>query len=148
MAAKSTSFANLGLRHVLLNEAIANIGDASGIQPSATAGSLYVALHSSDPGVGGSQNTNEISYTGYARVAVARTSGGWTVTGATGTNAADITWPNCTAGSATATYISIGTLSSGAGLILWSGALASSLSISTTVTPPRVDAGSLTITES
>ena len=33
---------------------------------------LYVALHTSDPGEAGAQNTNETAYTNYARVAVAR----------------------------------------------------------------------------
>ena len=54
----------------------ANVGDAGGLQNSATAGSFYVALHSSDPGDAGDQSTNEISYTGYARVAVARSGAG------------------------------------------------------------------------
>ena len=38
---------------------------------SSVAGSLYVSLHTADPGVGGGQNTNEATYSGYARVAVA-----------------------------------------------------------------------------
>ena len=45
--------------------------------------SLYVALHSADPTATGSQTSNEISYTSYARVAVARTTGVWTVGTAT-----------------------------------------------------------------
>lgn len=59
-----------------------NVGDAAGLQNSATAGSFYVALHSSDPGDAGNQTTNEVSYTGYARVDVARSAGGFTVSGA------------------------------------------------------------------
>lgn len=41
----------------------ANVGDAGGLQNSATAGSLYLSLHTSSPGTGGTQATNEISYT-------------------------------------------------------------------------------------
>lgn len=41
----------------------------------------YVSLHTGDPGEAGDQTTNEATYAGYARVAVARDSGGWTVTG-------------------------------------------------------------------
>lgn len=59
----------------------ANVGDAAGLQNSATAGSFYVALHTGDPGEAGTQATNEATYTGYARVAVARSGAGWTVTG-------------------------------------------------------------------
>jgi hypothetical protein len=39
------------------------IGDAAGLQNSATAGNLYLSLHTSSPGTGGSQTTNEIAYT-------------------------------------------------------------------------------------
>jgi hypothetical protein len=57
----------------------AGIGDAGGLQNSASAGSLYVSLHTADPGVAGDQTTNEVAYTSYARVAVARSEAGWTV---------------------------------------------------------------------
>jgi hypothetical protein len=85
---------------------------------------LFVSLHSADPGEGGTQSTNEVAYTGYARVAGARTSGGWTVSGTDPTqvvNAATITFPICGATGATATHWAIGTLVSGAGVILASG---------------------------
>lgn len=63
---------------LFLNTDWAGVGDAGGLQNSATAGSFYVALHTSDPGEAGTQATNEIAYTSYARVAVARSAGGWT----------------------------------------------------------------------
>lgn len=44
------------------NTAWANIGSAAGLQPSSSAGSLYLSLHTSSPGEGGTQATNEISY--------------------------------------------------------------------------------------
>lgn len=75
----SDAWVNDTLSHLLQNAAIANVGDTSGLQPSATAGSLYVSLHTSDPGVTGNQTTNETSYTSYARVAVARSGSGWTI---------------------------------------------------------------------
>lgn len=113
----------------------ANVGDASGLQNSATAGSFYVALHSSDPADAGNQTTNEVSYTGYARVAVARTAGGWTVSGDQVSNTATVQFGECTAGSATATHFSVGLLSAGAGDILYSGALSASRAISAGITP-------------
>lgn len=113
----------------------ANVGDASGLQNSATAGSFYVALHSSDPGDAGNQTTNEVAYTGYARVAVARSAGGWTVSGDQVDNTATVQFGECTAGSATATHFSVGLLSAGAGDILYSGALSASRAISAGITP-------------
>lgn len=113
----------------------ANIGDAAGLQNSAAAGSFYVALHTADPGDAGNQSTNEVSYTGYARVAVARTAGGWTVSGNQVSNTATVQFGECTAGSATATHFSVGLLTSGAGDILYSGALSASRSISSGITP-------------
>lgn len=112
-----------------------NVGDAAGLQNSATAGSFYVALHSSDPGDAGNQTTNEVSYTGYARVDVARSAGGFTVSGSQVSNAATVQFGECTAGTATATHFSVGLLSAGAGDILYSGALSASRNISPGITP-------------
>lgn len=143
---KSNTFENEILQLILNNVDIADIGDASGIQNSATAGSLYVAIHTGDPGEAGDATTNEATYTGYARVAVARTVGGWTVSGASGSNTAQISFGECTAGSNTVTHVSLTTASSGASKILWSGSLTASRSISSGITPLFAAAG-LTITE-
>lgn len=107
---------------------------------------LYVALHTADPGEGGSQTTSECAFGSYARVAVARSGVGWTVSGATAQNAATISFPECTSGSETVTYVSIGTASSGAGQILYSGALSASRSVSSGITL-QFAAGALQITE-
>lgn len=112
-----------------------NVGDAAGLQNSAAAGSFYIALHSADPGDAGDQTTSEVSYTGYARVAVARSAGGFTIAGNQVSNAATVQFGECTALSATATHFSVGLLSSGAGDILYSGALSASRSISAGITP-------------
>jgi len=126
------------------NTTIAAIGD--GLQAAATAGNLYVSLHTADPGEGGSQNTSEADYTGYARVAVARSTAGWTVATNEATNAAEIEFGACTAGSNTITYAAVGTSATGAGFILYSGALSSSLAVSSGITP-KIAAGELDITE-
>lgn len=141
---KSDAFEQALLDLIFLNTDIANIGDAAGLQNSAAAGSLYVALHTADPGEAGTQTTNEISYTGYARAAVARTSGGWTRTGSTINPTANIDFPACTAGSVTATHFSIGTLSSGAGMILYKAALSPTIAISAGVTPRLTTATAIT----
>lgn len=122
------------LKLVFQNANFANVGDATGLRGSTTAGSFYVALHTADPGEAGDQTTSEATFTSYARVAVARTSGAWTVTGTAPTqvaNAATITFPTCTGGSNTITYFSIGVASAGASEIIVSGALTSSVAVST-----------------
>ena len=91
---------------------------------------LYVSLHTADPGVGGAQTTNETAYTNYVRVAVARTTGGWDAPAAAATaNAALIQFAQCGASGATLTHVAIGTAAAGAGLVLYAGALSSSLAI-------------------
>jgi hypothetical protein len=131
----SNAFETELLDLIFNNAAVANIGDAGGLQPSAAAGSLYVSLHTGDPGEAGDQTTNETAYTNYARVAVARTSGGWTISGNTATNAALIQFPQCGVTGATVTYAGIGTSSAGAGLLLFSGQLSSSLAVANLITP-------------
>lgn len=123
------------LKLILQNIAFANIGDAGGLQPSAAAGSLYVSLHTGDPGEAGDQTTNECAYTSYARVAVARSAGGWAVTNDTGDNVAAVSFLKCTGGSETATHFGVGTAVSGAGVLLFSGQLTSPLAISNGITP-------------
>lgn len=108
--------------------------------------SLYVGLHTGDPGEGGDQTTNEANYTGYARVAVARSGSGWTVISGAVDNDAAITFGACTAGSNTVTHFSVGTAGSGAGKILYSGALTASLAVSAGITP-QFAAGELDVTE-
>lgn len=120
------------------NAAIANIGSVAGLQPSSAAGSLFIALHTATPGAGGTQATNEAAYTGYARVAVSRVGGSWTITGTSPTqiaNAAAVAFGLCTAGTESETYFSIGYQTSGATKILAFGALSAALAVSAGITP-------------
>lgn len=143
---KSDAWENGLLLHLFNNIAVTLVGDAAGLLPSAGAGSLYVSLHSSDPGEAGDQTTNEISYTGYARVAVARSGAGWTVATNTVTNAALVAFGADTVGSVTATHFGVGTSASGAGKLLYSGALTASLAISPGITP-QVAIAALSVAE-
>lgn len=114
---------------------------------SSPATNLYLSLHTADPGVGGSQTTNETSYTNYARIAVARTTGGWDApSGGATANAALAQFAQCGASGATLTHVAIGTDSSGAGLVLYSGALTSSLAVANGI-QPQFAAGALDVTE-
>ena len=137
----SNTFESDVLLLLLNNTNIANLGDAVGVRGSTAAGSVYVSLHTADPGEAGNQTTSETAYTGYARVAVARTAGGWTISGTAPTqaaNAALVTFGPCTAAPGAAlTFFAIGRDSSGVGEILLSGALTASLTLtsSPSITP-------------
>ena len=107
----------LGLLNLLFtNTAFGGVGDSTGLPASGTTGSLYVSLHTASPGDGGDQTSNEANFTSYARVAVARTAGGWTVAEASlvasATNTAQVTFPQCTGGSNTITHVGVGTTTS------------------------------------
>lgn len=130
---------------LFLNTDWANVGDAGGLQNSATAGSFYISLHTADPGEAGDQTTSEATYTSYARVAVARSGAGWSRSVSTISNVALVQFPQCTGGSSTCTHFAIGTVSSGAGQIVLSGALSASLAVSNGI-QPQFAAAALTAT--
>lgn len=126
--------------------AMANVADNAAASPLTN---LYVSLHTADPGETGTQATNETTYTNYLRVAVARTSGGWTVSGTAPTqvaNAATVAFPQCGATGATITHVGLGTASSGAGKLLYSMALSANLIVSN-LEAPQFLASTLIFTE-
>lgn len=144
----TNAFENDLLLLLLNNTNISNLGDATGVRGSSTAGSVYVSLHTGDPGEAGTQSTSECAYTSYARVAVARSGAGWTISGTAPTqavNAATVDFPACTGGTETATHFGIGLSSSGANRLMFKGPLTSSLAISTGITPSAA-AGALVVT--
>ena len=133
------------LLKLLLNAtAIANVADNAASSPLTN---VYVSLHTADPGDTGDQTTSEIAYTGYARVAVARTTGGWTISGTNPTVAspvAAITFGAMTAGSnSTATHFAVGSASSGAGRIFYSGTVTPNIAVANGVTPQLTTASTI-----
>jgi hypothetical protein len=141
---KSNTFESDWLKIIFNATAMANMADNAATSPLTN---LFVSLCTADPGEAGDQTTNEIAYTGYARVSVIRTSAGWTISGTTQVaNAAVINFPACTAGAGTATFFAVGTLTSGVGKLLYSGALTASLAISAGITPSFA-IGALVVTE-
>lgn len=130
---KGATWADQLLKLLFNATAISNIADNAASSPLTN---LYVALHTADPTSSGNQSSSEISYTGYARVAVARSSGGWTVTGNAVVPAASITFGAMTAGAGgTATFFSVGTSLSGAGELLYVGPISPTISVTNGVTP-------------
>jgi len=135
-----------GLMQLVFNNTnFALIGDATGLRGSETPGSFYLSLHTADPGEEGNQTTNETSYGGYVRVAVARSAGGFTVSGNSVSPTVDIDFAECSSGTPTITHVGIGTSSSGNGVLLYKGALNTPISV-VTGTVPRIKTGS-TLTE-
>ena len=130
---KSNVFENDLLKLIFNATPIAGLADNAASSPVT---SLFLALHTADPGEAGGQTTSEISYTGYTRLAVLRTTGGWTVTGNSVSPVADVIFPEMTGGTGgAATHASIGTLVSGAGKILYKGALTPTITVALAVSP-------------
>lgn len=143
---KSDVFENDVQLLVFNNTAIAAIGDAAGILGSAAAGSLYWTLHTADPGEVGTAVTSETAYTGYARLARARSSVGFTVTGNSVSPPANVDFGECTALPGTAiTHFGIVNTASGAGKLLYSGTMTPNITMAVG-TIPRIKTTS-TITE-
>lgn len=107
-----------------------NLADNTATSPAAN---LTVALHTGDPGEAGTQTTNEATYGSYARVNVARTSGGWTISGNSVSPVSNITFATASSGSETITHWSVGTGTSDAMIV--SGTVTPNISVSTGVTP-------------
>jgi len=150
MGSKSNTLENKLLLHLLNNEAIAGIGDASGVLGSASAGNVYVRLCTSATTCDDATVGTEADYTGYVAkgVAVPRSSAGWTVSGNNASNTAAITFGACTAGTNTIRYVELwmDNTNTTEPYRLWWGQLTSDLAVSAGITP-QFAIGELDITE-
>jgi hypothetical protein len=108
--------------------------------------SRYVALHTADPGNAGTQTTSEATYVGYARVSVTAATGFTTATAGSSSNTGLIQFPQCTGGTNVITHVTIGTASTGAGVVIYRGALSASLSVANLI-QPQFQIGALTASE-
>lgn len=120
----------------------ANIADNAASSPNTN---IAVALHTADPGESGNMSSSEAAYTSYARVNVARTSGGWTVTGNSVSPAANIDFPAGTGGSGTITHFSTGKTGGGSAAIHLSGTVTPNVVSGNGVTPRLTTATTLTL---
>lgn len=134
-------FESAVLASLFQNANIANLGDATGVRGSTVAGSVYVSLFTATPT--DSTAGTETVYTNYARVAAARSSGAWTISGATQVaNAAAVTFPAC--GVTGATIVAFGIHDAAtAGNLLAFGALSYTASNGNT---PAFGIGALVVT--
>jgi hypothetical protein len=136
---KGTTWRNDLLKLYFLGTPIATVADNAASSPF-TAHTL--SLHTADPGIGGSQSTNETAYAGYSRQTVARGSGGWTVVGNRANLAAAVVFPTCTASPGSPiTYWSI---SRGSGIIDYVGTLVTPITMAVSVVPRLTTASEIT----
>lgn len=110
----------------------ANYADNAASSPQTN---IHVALHTADPTDTGNMSSSEVTYTSYARVNVARTSGGWTVTGGSVSPAANIDFPTGSGGSGTVTHWSPGKTGGGSADILVTGSVTPNIVTGNGVTP-------------
>lgn len=135
MSASNAFETNL-LALIFTNTNLANLGDATGLRGSSTAGVFWISLTVS-PGhtEAGDQTTNETSYTNYARQDEARNTTQWTVTNDTADNDNAIPFPTGGASGATLFGFGLGSDTSGAGNLFLIGDLTSTLAVSNGITP-------------
>jgi len=120
----------------------ANYADNAASSPQTN---IHCALHTGDPGEAGTMSTSEATYTSYARVNVARTTGGWTVTANSVSPVAAITFPAGTGGSGTVTHFSVGKTGGGATDILFSGTVTPNIVTGNGITPSLTTASTITL---
>ncbi len=130
---KGDTFENDLLKLIFNATPISLIADNAATTPLTN---LFVSLHTADPGEGGSQTTSETAYTGYARIPVLRSTGGFTVTANSVSPLANIDFGECTASPGAAiTHFGIGTVVSGAGKLLYSGTVTPNITMAVGVIP-------------
>jgi hypothetical protein len=138
---KGNTFENDFLKLIFQGVAIADLAENDTTSPKTV---LWASMHTADPDEGGSQTTSEATYGAYARVSIARTTAGFTVTNNVVSPAAIVTFPQATSGTNTLTHAAIGTASTGAGKILWKGAISPNIAVSAGVTPRLTTASTIT----
>jgi hypothetical protein len=147
MAGKTDVFENDILKLIFNAIAIANLADNA----ASPLTNLYLSLHTADPGetAASGQSTNEAggAYSTYTRMAVLRTSGGWVVTGNSVSPAGAVNFPQAPGGmvgSQVISHVGIGTLLTGNGKLLYSGALTPNITVAANVTPSITTSSTLT----
>lgn len=130
------------LKLILNASGISTLADNASSSPITN---IAFALHTADPTASGNMSSNEIAYTSYARVNVARNSGGITVTSNSASPSANISFPIGTGGSGTATYFSCGYPTGGAAKILFSGTVTPNIVCGNGITPILTTATTITL---
>lgn len=132
---KTSYFRNQMLELIFNGDALPDLAENDTTSPAT---SLFVSLHTADPGLAGTQNSSEASYGGYARQAVARSAGGWVVTGNAAKLNSQLNFPVITSGAQTLTHFGIGLSLAGVGTLLYSGTLTPTIPVQVGFAPPAL----------
>jgi len=106
---------------------------------------IHVSLQTADPTDTGTMSSSETTYTSYARVNVARSTGWSTATTGSVSPAANIDFPAGTGGSGTISFFSTGKTGGGTTAILWSGAVSPTIAAGNGVTPRLTTATTISL---
>lgn len=137
-----SAYAENGILALLFNATTwANLAENASSSPL---GSLYAGLHTADPTTG-TQATSEATYTGYAREAVARSTGGFTVSGNVASFTSIVNFPAGTAGSDTITNFSLGVAGTGATNVVIAGTVTPNITTGSGITPQLTTATTITL---
>lgn len=154
MAGKGTELQRTILSYIFLSSGITT-GQTFGSAATSTTTTLWVSLHTADPGNAGNQGTSEVAYTGYARIATQRTAsggvGGWTISTTFSPCSVfpttGVTFPQCTTASTVViTNWSVGT-SSASGTttgLYYTGTVTPNISLGANVTASLTSASACT----
>lgn len=111
---------------------IAGIADA----PASPLNSLFLGLATADPGPGGTQETNAMTYTGYSRIPMVRNNTAWVLAGNIVRPAGRVEFPEMTGGSdQLARWLTIGTALTGPGKVLFRALLSQDIACRLGVIP-------------
>lgn len=130
----------------LLYQAVAwaNVADNAASTPLTN---IYYSLQTADPLASGAQNANEAAYPSYARQAVARTTGGHSISSQSISPVATVSFPQSTGTpSEVETYFATGVASSGATVILHWGPISPTITMNNAGITPQLTTAT-TITE-
>lgn len=120
----------------------ANFADNAAASPLTN---IHVALATADPTDTGTMSTSEATYTSYARVNVARSTGWSAASGGSTSPAAAITFPAGTGGSGTVTHFQVGKTGGGAVDVLWNGTVTPNIVTGNGITPELTTATTITL---
>ena len=136
---KSDTLENAILDLLFNGTTIPDLAEDDTTSPATT---ITVALHTASPTDSGDMTANEATYTSYVRKTVARTSGGWTITGNSASPVANIEFAAATGGSETITYFSVGTGVSDN--VMYYGTVTPNIVVTSGVTPILTTASTVT----
>ncbi len=142
MTAISNAAENAILDLIFRATAWANYADNASSSPETN---IHVALATADYTDTGTMSSNEATYTNYARVNVARSTGWSAASGGSTSPASTISFPAGGGGSGTVTHFATGQTGGGAAAVLWYGTVTPNIVTGNGVTPQLSTSTTITL---